>query len=283
MTPYEIIRLAGGSLRGGESVRGVCPFCHGGRTKEESFLITRKGGDLAYTCFRATCTGRSSGVLSISGNPTVIGPVRKKDPQHVLRCETFPLSQETAGMLRDKFQFTVPMLEYYGLSQTRDGDIIIPIYNSRGLIQGHERKMKDRTRGKAIRYNGSGADGMGWYNLQPKYKVPDEYLPPKLRDRPYVHDCLFLVEDLYSAMKVNAFVHSAALLGTTMSPERAGALAIMKYRHIYLALDADATHRAAGLSRRYRSLLPELRVITLHKDIKDMPYYQVAGLLSDDH
>lgn len=279
MTPYETIRVAGGVLSPGESVRGLCPFCHGGRTKEESFLITRRGGDLIYTCFRATCTGRSNGVLSISGNPSAIHPVKKKEREHVLRCDTFPLSQETAATLRDRFQFTAPMLEYYGLTQTKEGDIIIPIHNSRGMVQGHERKVKDPSIAKVIRYNGTDADGMGWYNVQPPYTVPPEYIPIPYRGRAYESRCLFVVEDMYSAMKANAFMHSAALLGTNMSPEKAAAIAVMGYKHVFLALDADATHKAAALARRYRGILPELHVIVLPQDIKDTPYTQVAEIL----
>jgi hypothetical protein len=206
-------------------------------------------------------------------------PVKEKEREHVLRQETYPLSQETLGTLRDKFQFTGPILDYYGLTQTKEGDIVIPIHNSRGLVQGHEMRVRDVTKAKAIRYNGIGADGMGWYNATPQYVVPAEYIPNQYRNQKYVSDCLFIVEDLYSAMKINAFVHSAALMGTHMSPERAAALAVMKYKRVFLALDADATQQAAAISRRYRGLLPELRVVTLLSDIKDMPYSQVAELV----
>lgn len=282
MTPYEEIRLAGATLSSGESMRGICPWCHGGRSKEESFVVTRKGGDLMYVCHRASCTGRSNGVLSISGNPTKLRPVKEKEREHALTCATYPISQEVAAELRDRFQFIRPVIEYYGLVQSKEGDVIIPIYNSRGLVQGHERRVREPGKAKAIRYNGIGADGMGWYSAMPTYGVPNEYLVQEYRGRRYTDECLFVVEDLYSAMKVNAFSHSLALLGTAMSPEKAAAIATMQYERVFLALDKDATAKAAALVRRYRGILPELQVVPLERDIKDMSYNLIAKMLQDN-
>lgn len=277
MTQYETIRLIASELMEGDTSRGTCPFCHGGRHKEESFAVTRRGGDALYVCHRASCGYK--GVLSISGNPTRLTPRKKPEKDHVLRCNTFPLTQQTRAALRDRFEFTDPMIDYYQLSETWEGDIIIPVYNSRGLIQGHERRVKDPKKAKAIRYNGLDADGMAWYNAMPSYGLPAELIPKAYRERRFIDHSVVLVEDVYSAMKANAFINTVALLGTSMSPEKAAAIATMGYERVILALDQDATTKAAALVRRYRGLLPNMQVLPLRADIKDTPYAQVAQLI----
>lgn len=281
MTPWESIRLAGAAMSPGACVRGVCPFCHGGRNKEESFVLERRGNDLRYHCYRASCDGRSKGVLSISGDPTRIAPVKEKEKEHVLRAPTYNLSQTLRYELRDKYQLTGPVIDYYGLSQSKEGDIIIPIYNSRGIVQGHERKVREPGKAKAIRYNGLDADGMGWYNTKPTYHLPDEYVSATHRRRAYIDRCVFVVEDLYSAIKANAFIHSLALLGTGLSPEKAAALAQARYENVFLALDKDATAKAAAMCRRYRAVLPNMTLVSLEKDIKNTRYADIARIIYD--
>lgn len=277
MTQYETIRVVASNLANEDSERMVCPWCHGGRHKEESFIITRRGGDGLFVCHRASCGLK--GIVSLSGSPTKREERKPPQREHKLLCDTFALSQQTLAALRDRFQFTAPMMEHYGLSETKEGDIIIPIYNSRGLIQGHERRVKEPGKAKAIRYNGLDADGMGWYNAVPAYGLPEEYVPKTYRDRRFIDHSIILVEDLFSAMKANAYMHSAALLGTHLSPEKAGELATMAYEHVFLALDQDATAKAAAIARRWRGILPNLRVVPLRADLKDTSYADVGTII----
>lgn len=277
MTQYESIRLIARGLANGESARGVCPFCHGGRHKEESFIVTRQGTDALYVCHRASCGLK--GRLAVSGDPVKLRPAKEKPKEHQLRCNTYPLTQQTREALRARFEFTGPVVDYYGMVETWEGDIIIPIYNSRGLVQGHERKVKDPGKAKAIRYNGLDADGLGWYNSMPSYALPAEFVPKAYRERRFVDHSLIIVEDLYSAMKANAFIHSVALLSSHLSPEQAALIASMDYERVLLALDQDATAKAAALARRYRGVLPNLQVLPLRADIKDTSYGQVGTLI----
>lgn len=274
MTPYESVRLAGAHLTTGESVRGVCPWCHGGRTREESFLITRSGSDLKYVCFRATCTGRSSGVLSQGGNPSQQAPVKPKERENVLRKDTYSMSPDNADYLRKRFQFSEGVIEHYRLTQTEAGDIVVPLYNHRGLVQGHERKIIGGTGAKSIRHNGVGADGMAWYNSTP---------PSPLAYKEYRSDLLLLVEDVFSAIKGNAFMHSAALLGTYLSPANVATIASLDYLRVILALDADATAAAARQVKRYRTLLPQMTMLVLDRDIKDTKYSALAHVFNKEY
>lgn len=283
MSPYELIRLIGASMQDGTSERSTCPWCHGGRTREESFIVTRAQGSLKYTCFRASCMGRSSGVLSISGAPEFMYPVKKKERVHELTAETQRVSEESLGILSRRFQFTRELVDYYRFSETNEGDIVIPIYNSRGIVQGHERKIKVPFRTKTVRYNGTNSDGMGWYNLTPKYTLPATFVSCDDVDQSFISDAIVLVEDLYSAVKANYFIHSLSLMGTNLSPEQAGILAAQKYRAIFLALDADASAKAVHLANRHRATLPNLRVVLLKKDIKDSTYNEVCTLIHNNY
>lgn len=88
----------------------------------------------------------------------------------------------------------------------------------------------------------------------------------------YLHtsDVLVVVEDQVSALRLAPHVHAVALLGTHISDAKAEELKAGKYKHIYLSLDADATFTAIKLQLQWVSVLPNLRIVGLGQDIKDM-------------
>lgn len=184
-------------------------------------------------------------------------PVSKKETPRVFSRPTYPLSEDNLAYLRDRFGFSGHLMNHHGIVETDDGDIIIPIRGHNGLIQGYEARSRRPGIPKALRYNGNDSDGMGWYDT-----CPDK-------------EEVVLVEDLFSAIKMSNITNTIALLGTHLSPEQAGILAAGKWRRIYLALDEDATSVAVRLAKRYRALLPQLRVVPIHKDLKDMTYQQL--------
>lgn len=74
-----------------------------------------------------------------------------------------------------------------------------------------------------------------------------------------------------SAIKVADTYHTMALLGTHLSEAKAEEiLSGEKYDHIYICLDADATGEAIKMQLAWRNKIPNMRVIGLEKDIKDM-------------
>lgn len=275
MTPYEVIRLAAKSMDVNESSRGVCLWCHGGNTREKSFVITNLGRTASYSCYRASCNGPSSGVLVVDGSATPIQQARKPPTERKLTDRTYPLSEESMDILHTKFEFTPEICEEYQLTQTEDGDIIIPILNWRGLQQGIERKVKTITVAKALRYNGAESDGMGWFNYPPSYTVEGV-------DSNFRSEYVILVEDMYSAMKAHYFMNSISLLGVSLSVEQAVEIARHKFEKVIIALDADASATAVKLARRYMAIIPNLRVLRLSKDIKDMSYKEVEALLKKE-
>lgn len=284
MTPYEIIRIIGGGLADGDSERTECPWCRGGMTREQSFIVSREGNTLKYTCFRATCDNPSSGALSLSGAPTKLAPVKQKPAARDYFQATYLMEPETRDWLYDKYELSPKQCDEYRLKQDEEGKLVIPIYNADGVQQGHVVKRgKHHTSGpKALTYHGRSSDGLAWYLGQPSTPPPE--LPQgTIQIKKFYDTSLVMVEDALSAMKANTYVNSLALLGTWLNPEQALLVAQRGFERVFLALDADATGKAFKLAQRLRGVLPNIRVMILEKDMKDMDYASIAHLLSIHH
>ena len=76
---------------------------------------------------------------------------------------------------------------------------------------------------------------------------------------------------------------SIALLGTGFNSEQATKVATKKYWRVLLALDADASAKAVAIATRVRVILPNLRVVILTRDLKDMPYNSLGTFLSENY
>lgn len=282
MTPYESIRLVAKALGSDESVRGVCPFCHGGRTKENSFITTRVRNIVKYVCHRATC--QRSGSMSISGAPTPINKPKIKPKAKTFTWDTFPLDKESRGYLFEKYQFSADVINAFRIVQSSGRDIVVPFYNDMGVQQGYVVRLKHpKGKSKALKYPGKVCDGLAWCNSPPDYQLHSDLLNRSLSNIPYINDSLLIVEDVFSAIKASYFIPTVALLGASLSLEQAGKLAAKEYKHIYLALDADATARATNIKRNYNALLPNMYVMPLKKDLKDETYVVIQELINLQH
>lgn len=82
-----------------------------------------------------------------------------------------------------------------------------------------------------------------------------------------------------SAIKLASHMHTASLLGTELSAVKIAEIKTGKYERIYLALDKDATMQALKSQLRLRNELPNLLVVPLPKDVKDMDEHELTNLL----
>lgn len=75
-----------------------------------------------------------------------------------------------------------------------------------------------------------------------------------------------------SAIRLAPFFHSIALLGTNLSDTKVEEIQAQepKYERVFIALDNDATMDSIRTQLRLRSRMPNLFVLGLQKDIKDM-------------
>lgn len=251
------IELTYGSLSEGETMAGqICPACNGGSKKEGSLSVSRSGGVLLFNCHRASCqfsgyvgatpgnVGSTSSTKATSSNAYI--PTTQLDAgDFVLLAEEFGLSRqaiELAGFRRVQ-----------ATTGNYAGRLCFPIYGP-----------DSRERGEVYRsYSG------GYPKTITRLRNPDD-LAFCWYIRRRASPVLVIVEDQISAVKVSEYYDSAALLGTNFSEAKVKEVKARGYKRIYLCLDNDATGVAVRLILKYRSALPQLQVIGLDKDIKNM-------------
>lgn len=73
-----------------------------------------------------------------------------------------------------------------------------------------------------------------------------------------------------SALKLSPHFHAAALLGTHISDSKADEILAQKYENVFLSLDNDATYDAIKQQLKWKNRIPQMYVIGIEKDIKDM-------------
>jgi hypothetical protein len=212
-------------------------------------------------------------------------PPRKVKPKPVeFTDRTYKPSTYILQVLESKYEITPEAVKFYGIKQTSLNDIVLPVYSDRGVQQGNLVRLDKIVKGcKAKTYHAESSDGMAWFTGKPEYKLPKVLMEGAHLCRDYLSDCLILVEDMYSAIKANYFMDSIALLGVGFNSEQAAKVANMKYRRVLLALDADASARAVSIAIRVRVILPNLRVVILKRDLKDMPYNTLGTFLSENY
>ena len=91
---------------------------------------------------------------------------------------------------------------------------------------------------------------------------------------------LVLVEDQVSAIKIAKYAHSVALMGTNLS--EAKLLEIMyngDYDRVHLTLDKDAIYEAIKTQLKWRERMPNLMVLGIPQDVKDMDKAEFANFL----
>lgn len=253
------IELDYADLRDGETKAGeLCPACEGGDTKEKSLSVSRREGFLLWNCHRASCPFGGRSRLSSTGREdgAILTP-----PRQFSYIPTTPLNQATVGFLAARYGIPSEDFRLAGCGWTGESAghygrrISFPIFGPDSRKRGENyRSYEEGVKPKAlIKLRDTDVVAQSWYKW--KRKSPD----------------LILVEDQVSAIKMAKHMHAISLMGTNLS--EAKVLEIMyngDYDHVYIALDADATHEAIKTQLRWRERMPNLRVLGLPLDIKDM-------------
>lgn len=263
------IELDYASLGEGQTSSGqVCPACEGGPSKEKSLSVSRRDGVLLWNCHRASC--------SFGGSTRSLGRDRKArsggdSSASSVNIKTTPLSAATAGLLAAKFGIPIKDFRLAGCGWTGESAgnygrrVSYPIFGPDSRKRGENyRSYEQGVKPKSlIKLFYEDAVASSWYKWKRKSTT------------------LVLVEDQVSAIKVAPFHHSLALLGTNLS--EAKVLEILyadKYDRIYLALDNDATMEAIKTQLKWRDRMPNMMVLGLQKDIKDMDNKDFQEFLS---
>lgn len=83
-------------------------------------------------------------------------------------------------------------------------------------------------------------------------------------------DTLVVVEDIPSALRLVPYTDSVALLGTNLLRGLIEDIRRSRYERVWLALDNDAVTKAFHWVKRLQTELPQMNVMFLERDIKNM-------------
>lgn len=275
----EIQREAAELPKGGET-RIVCPHCGGGNSGERSLSIKRTKEFVAsYTCWRATCDlGFGSVTLRGDGKLLYNSKMAPKDVKKYDRgVRSAPLLERHSRYLKRYYGLTDDLLAYGQVKSTeRDGRIIFGIFSPDRRKRGKTVRMYKElltTNSAAVtlpkcinELSSENAVSQSWY-----------YKGRELRKKT---DTLIVVEDIVSALRINPYYDSVALLGTVFSPAKQREIRMQKYKNVIMCLDKDATRTAARYSKTAGVNVPGLKVKFLNKDIKNMSEEEINAFVN---
>lgn len=232
----------------GETLRTVCPFCGGGRSREASFVATNTGTQIKYICHRGSC-GKAGVWDSSSGLSTISPGIKVPKPWP----PTFtPTPSDTAG-LAAKYNLSVediqrlrPMKCTYSKGGVRWW---YPVFGPHGSEHGGIGRSFTHTP-KSLTHIEEGYKLGSWYHKDGAETV-------------------VLVEDQVSAARMAKYVTSVALLGCHLNDTLLQFLA-KHTKHIKIALDYDALDKAVKMSAAIAPLFQSVAVWSLPCDIKNM-------------
>ena len=158
--------------------------------------------------------------------------------------------------------------------------LILPVYDETGLIYWQGRSLKSpytKDNPKYLNIRQSGAKNVFFKIINPTTKgcLVDTKYPL------YRPDCLVIVEDILSAIRVGRTHNSLALLGsyfpTTILNE------FRKYRNIIIYLDYDKRETAIKAAIRFNKLIGKRFIVKQHPfDPKVLTHVQLEEYLKDD-
>lgn len=253
MDIVEHIKLAALSLPEGNTMRMVCPSCGGRGT----MAVSRVRGSLRWKCHRARCTA-----AGVAGS-RYEGETRQRAPEEVCVAST-KLPEDVRAWLCSRYELEPETLVEEGVTYWAEkGRVLLPIRSQTGTRYGYVARavVSDYTGPKAVNVIQDTLWDGGAFT----------------RTSADSTSCI-VVEDLFSAYAVAEFGYAGvALVGTHVTAGLEEAL--VRYDEIIVALDADATDKAAATVRKLQYL--NVRQLPLYKDIKDMSVSERIQLLGN--
>jgi hypothetical protein len=266
MQPKDEIAKEGFALEIGRTISMLCPFCEGGGSKEISLSVTRDSKYLLlYKCHRAKC-GKPGAITCFgAGIDAVEVPVRKFTP-NMYNLPVEALEIQDLEFITEKWKLDIEDILSVGWAKASKEHgflpLILPVFSPTGACRGHVLRIQPESDAgkKEVR----------------SYKILDE--PWCCWYRSLDHH-IVVVEDQISALRASEFCTSVALLGVNASEEKMEEIFRQaRGRSIWLAFDKDATGEAFKYLKRYRAYCPNLNVLMLPKDIKNMTTKEIKRL-----
>lgn len=277
MGTYESLTISAyrdGMALGERKTGLLCPYCHGGGTKERSLSIVVYHDGAQWRCWRASCSRR--GRISLTSGAFIEGAdtsaldktgglgLGKEFPQPgwgevtQLYNSLTALSPVWRNIVLSRFGIVPEVAVAKGWMSTKCGRLVIPLRAANGVIVGHEFRKEVGEPKSKLNLLSTNSFVRGVYDSD--------------KDK----DTVLIVEDAFSALKASSVCRTYALHGTNLTQRHIEELADEWPAKLYLlALDKDATLKASELVKRYALLLPNLRLCPIDRDLK---YYFVSEI-----
>ena len=283
---YEALQREAFELEIGTGSRTYCPDCHGGSSKEKSLSLYRSNNFTAHaTCFRASCDFgtkkfklyHADGELITAQTPEKARRMTTKNYQPTPTKLTLPAK----NWLKRKFNFSEGQLAYAQVQMLNDGRIVYPIFASNRARRGYvlRRYHNKPLTGDPTIHPTSIPKAMNLLS-RPDSVVMSWYFKDKGAGRSA--DTLIITEDIPSSVRCIDHCDSVALLGTVLSEDKIKEIRKLKYKHIYLCLDADANKKIVRSIAKHRALL-DMKTKFLPKDLKDMSTEELHEFMAGVH
>lgn len=251
----------------GEDVRTICPYCEGGTTNERSLSVRRVSETMAtFVCYRSSCDLGHGKVAIFSEGGRVLKGKSDATTTSIKEPAIYPLSEAAIALLKKKYGLSEDQIRYGNIRLTYDQRLVMPIRGPSNETPGLNIKKEKEL------YIGN----REYASIPAKWKFlrnRDAPLAAWYRHKRYNRknsDDLVIVEDQLSALRLTEYTDSLAILGTDLLRPVIQDIRRQRYDTVWLALDNDAIKRAFEMRRRLQSELPNLRVMFLEKDVKDM-------------
>ena len=252
--------------------KNLCPYCHGGGSKEKSFSLKGEVYGVVWRCWRASCSkhGRldpKTGMFH-DGAPAFddreYSPPRRGVPANFLQF--MPLHD----FWRDKLLYDYGILPEQAIAKdwksNKQGMLVIPMRSCRGAMVGYEfRGQAGEPKSMIEPFSNSSA----WVG---RNAIDTHHIENKR--------IVMIVEDNISALKASLVCKTYCIQGTNFTHHHALELENDWRATLYLlALDKDATNKSVEYFQRFKFLLPNLKLCPLERDIKNYTVAQIQQLV----
>lgn len=269
---FDAIRALAANLAVGEQASGLlCPRCRGGAGGELSLSISRDAIGAKYFCHRASCGAK--GAVGMSPISTYESTAKPKPREYIGDLVEVPADVRTR--LSDKIDgvdFIRQGIKWAPNYAPR-GRLALPIRSRFGTRIGWEFRSTEKGDGIKSRLHMTTFDAipMSWVRwIKGAQSVNIERMGAPL----------ILVEDQMSAYKAAHFCNAIALLGTNISDAKLNEIASAHPKMLIVALDEDATAKAASIVSKLVGVVDNIKFMPLKKDLKDMPLDEVEKTLN---
>lgn len=229
----------------------ICPRCNGGKNRDRAFSITRLAGGVAFICHRVSCGWKGRRVYGQGCQQDERQQAKDRRYRGALNLLPDTVSQ----LLWERYGITFETQIHRNLRWASEVNrLYIPTPYLGGEGGGVLRSLSGQ-QPKVLSCAAPWSSGMGFYEAELHHPI----------DLP-----IFVVEDALSAICVAEDMRCVSLQGTYLPPARL--VEIIEWAHgaeIVLALDKDATNKAAEYVNKYK-YLADISMLPLEQDIKDM-------------